>query len=149
MVPIWVPLCIYCPSNQVRIQYGLITIVECECVLTHVKDEVGIGQFNGVTVFILFLGSNTALYQSFPSRGRNLCAEVVVPHLWGHLKVAVVRVKGMVIVIKVIVRDQVFCRKVLFRSIGSEIVSIALIQYPVHFLVDWAVNLLIVQMPQA
>ncbi len=78
----------------------------------------------------------------------SLCAEVVVPHLWGHLKVAVVRVKVMVIVIKVIVRGHVFCRKVLFPSIGSKVVSNTLIKYPAHFLVDRAVDLLVVQMPQ-
>jgi hypothetical protein len=35
---------------------------------------------------------------------KNLCIEVVAPHLWGHLKVIVVRVKVMVIIIEVIVR---------------------------------------------
>ncbi len=58
----------------------------------------------------------------------NLCTEVVVPHLWGHLKVAMVRVKVMVIVIKVVVRGQVFCQEVLFRSIGSKVVSNSLIE---------------------
>jgi hypothetical protein len=148
LAPVWVALCIHCLSNQVCIQYSLITIVECKCVLTPVKDGVGIGQSNGVTIFIPFAGSDTALQQSSPMRDGNLCAEVVVPHLWGHLKVAVVRVKVMVIIIKVVVRGQVFCRKVLFRCIGSKVLSNTLIEYPAPFLVDRAVDLLIVQMPQ-
>jgi hypothetical protein len=78
----------------------------------------------------------------------NLCIQVIVPHLWGHLKVAMVRVKVMVIIIEVIVRGQVFCWKVLFRSIGSKVVSNTLIEYPAHFLVDRAVDLLVIQMPQ-
>ncbi len=89
-----------------------------------------------------------ALYHSSPTQDGNLCAEVVVPHLWGHVKVAVVRVKVMVIIIKVVVRCQVFCRKVLFCSIGSKVVSNSLIEYPANFLVDRAVDLLVVQMPQ-
>ncbi len=43
MVPIWVTLLTHCLSNQVRIMYNLITIIECECVLTRVKDGVCIG----------------------------------------------------------------------------------------------------------
>ncbi len=82
-------------------------------------------------------------------RNGNLCAEVVVPHLCGHLKVAMVRVKVMIIVIKGIVRGQVLWRKVLFRGIGSKVVRNALIEYPAHFLVDRAVNLLVVQIPQS
>ncbi len=148
MVPIWVALRIHCFSNQVCIQYNLITIIECECVLTHVKNGVGIGQFNGVTIFVPFLGSDAALHQSSPRRDGNLYAEVVVPHLWGHLKVTMVRVKVMVVLIKGIVRGQVFCWKVLFRSIGSKVVSNALIEYPVHFLVDRTVDLLVLQMLQ-
>ncbi len=89
-----------------------------------------------------------ALHQSSPTRDGNICAEVVVPHLWGHLKVAVVRVKVMVVVIKVIVRGQVFCRRVLFRSIESKVVSNTLIEYPSHFLVDRAVDFFVVQMTQ-
>jgi hypothetical protein len=81
-------------------------------------------------------------------RDGNLCAEVVVPHLWGHLKVAVVRVKVMVIVIKVVVRGQIFCWKVLFGSIGSKVVGNALIEYSAHFLVEGAMTLLVVQLPQ-
>ncbi len=122
--------------------------MECECVLTCVKDGVGVSQSNGVTVFVPFLGSDAALCQSSPLRDRNLFAEVVVPHLWGHLKVTVVRVKAMVIVIEVIVRGQVFCWISLFRSIRSEVVSNSLIEYPAHFLVDRTVDLLVVQMPQ-
>jgi hypothetical protein len=113
-----------------------------------VKDGVGVSQSNRVTIIIPFPGSDMTLRQSSPSRDRNLCIEVVVPHLWGHLKVTVVRVKAMVIVIEVIVRGQVFCRKVLFRSIRSKVVSNSLIEYPAHFLVDRAVDLLVVQMPQ-
>jgi hypothetical protein len=78
----------------------------------------------------------------------NLCVEVGVPHFWGHLKVTVVRVKVMVIIIKVIVRGQVFCWKVLVCGIGSKVVCNSLIKYPAHFLMDRAVNLLVVQMPQ-
>jgi hypothetical protein len=148
LVPVWVVLHIHCLSNQVCIQYGLITIIKCECVLRHVKDEVGVGQSNGVSIFVPFARSDVALHQSFPMRDRNLCAEVVVPHLWDPLKVTVVRVKVMAAVIKVIVRGQVFCHKVLFRSIGSKVVSNALIEYPVHYLVDRAVDLRVVQMPQ-
>ncbi len=59
-----------------------------------------------------------------------------------------VRVKAMDIVIEVIVRGQVFCWKILFCSISSKVVSNSLIEYPAHFLVDRAVNLLVVQMPQ-
>ncbi len=81
MVSVWVALRIHCFSNQVCIQYGLITIVKYECVLTRVKEGVGVGQSNGVTTFILFLGSDVALYQSSPTRDGNLCTEVVVPHL--------------------------------------------------------------------
>jgi hypothetical protein len=147
LVPVRVTLRIHCPSNQVRVEYGLITIVKCECVLTCVKDGVGVAQSNGVTVFIPLPGSDAALHQS-PSRDRNLCIEIVVPHLWGHLKVTVVRVKVMVVIIELIVRGQVFCRKILFRGIGSKVVSNSLIEYPAHLLVDKAVDLLIVQMPQ-
>ncbi len=114
----------------------------------HVEDGVGVGQSKGVTIFIPLAGSDAALHQSSPTRDGNICAEVVVPYLWGHLKVAVVRVKVMVVIIKVIVRGQVLCRKVLFCGIGSEVVSNALIEYPAHFLVDRAANLLIIQMPQ-
>jgi hypothetical protein len=113
-----------------------------------VKDGAGISQSNGVTVFIPYPGSDAALHQSSPSRDRNLCIMVVVPHLWGHLKVTMVKVKVMVIIIVVIVRGQVFCRKILFRSIGSKVVSNTLIDYPAHFLVDRAVDLLVNQMPQ-
>jgi hypothetical protein len=150
LVPVLVALRIHCLSNQVCIQYGLITIIECECVLTHVEDGVDVGQSNGVTVFVPFEGSGASLHQSSPTRDENLCAEVIVPHLWGHLKVAVVRVrvKVMVIVIKIVVRGQVFCWKVLFRSIGSEVMRDSIIEYPVHFLVDRAVDLLIIQMLQ-
>ncbi len=120
MIPVWVALRIHCFSNQVCIQYGLITIIKCECVLTRVKDGVGIGQSNGVTIFISFPGSDAAFHQSSPMRDGNLCTELVVPHLWGRLKVAVVRVKVMVMVIKVIARGRVFCQKVLlFHSSGS------------------------------
>jgi hypothetical protein len=60
----------------------------------------------------------------------------------------VVRVKVMVVIIEVIiVRGQVLCRKILFRGIGSKVVSNSLIEYPAHFLVDRAVDLLVVQMP--
>jgi hypothetical protein len=98
-----------------------------------------------VTVFVPFAGSDAALHQSPPTRDGNLCTEVVVPHLWVHLKVAMVRVKVMVVVIKVVVRGQVFCRKVLINNIGSQVVSNALIEYPVHFLVDRAVDSLVAQ----
>ncbi len=118
LVPVRVALRIHCLSNQVCIEYGLITIVECERVITCVKDGVGISQSDGVTIFIPFPGGDAALCQSFPSWDRNLCIEVVVPHLWGYLKVSVVRVKVMVIIIEVIVRGQVFCRKILFSGIG-------------------------------
>ncbi len=148
LVPVKVALRIHCLSNQVCIEYGLITIVECERVLTCVKDGVGIGQSDRFTVFIPFLGSDAALHQSSPLQDRNLCIEVVVPHLWGHLKVTVVRVKVMVVIIEVIVRGQVFCRKILFHGIGYKVVSNSLIEYPAHFLVDRAVDLLVIQMPQ-
>ncbi len=148
LIPFWFALRIHCLSNQVCIEYGLITIVECECVLMCVKDGVGISQSNGVAILIPFSGGDAALCQSSPLWDRNLCIEVVVPHLRGHLKVSVVRVKVMVINIEVIVRGQVFCRKILFRGIGSKVVSNGLIEYPAHFLVDRAVDLLIVQMPQ-
>ncbi len=124
------------------------TIIECECVLTCIEDGVVVSQSNGVTACIPFPGSDMALHQSSPTRNRNLCIEVVVPHLWGHLKVAVVRVKVMVIIIEVIVRGQVFCWKILFCSIGSKVVSNTLIEYLAQFLVDRAVDLLIVQMLQ-
>jgi hypothetical protein len=119
LVPAWVALRIHCLSNQVPIEYSLITIVKCERVLTCVEDGVGVGQSNGVTVFIPFQGGDAALCQSSPSWDRNLCAEVVVSHLWGYLKVSMVRVKVMVIIIEVIVRGQVVCQKILFRGIGS------------------------------
>ena len=149
LVPIRVTLHIHCLSNQVCIEYGLITIVKCERVLTCVKDGVGIGQSNGVTVFITLPGSDAALHQSSPLRDSNLCIEVVVPHFGGHLKVTVVRVKVMVVIIEVIiVRGQVLCRKILFRGIGSKVVSNSLIENPVHFLLYRAVDLLVVQMAQ-
>ncbi len=148
LVPVRVTLHIHCLSNQVCIEYGLITIIECERVLTCVKDGVGVGQSDGVIVVIPFPGSDVALHQSSPLGDRNLCVEVVFPHLWGHLKVTVVRVKVMAIIIEVIVRGQVFCRKILFHGIGSKVVSNSLIEYPAHFLVDRAVDLLVVQMPQ-
>jgi hypothetical protein len=119
LVPIRVALRVHCLSNQAHIEYSFITIVECERVLMCVKDGVGVSQSNGVTVFILFLGDDAALCQSSPSCDRNLCIEVVVSHLWGHLKVSVVRIKVMVIIIQVIVRGQVFCQKILFHGIGS------------------------------
>ncbi len=109
LVPVLVALRIHCLSNQVCIEYGLITIVECEPVLRCVKDGVGVSQSNGFTVFTPFPGGDVALCQSSPSWDRHLCIEVVVLHLWGHLKVSVVRVKDMVIIIEVIVRGQVFC----------------------------------------
>ncbi len=59
-----------------------------------------------------------------------------------------VRVKVMVVVIKVVVRGQVFCQKVLFHRSGSKVVSNTLIEYPAHFLVDRAVDLLVIQMLQ-
>ncbi len=127
MVPVWVALRIHCLSNQVCIQDGLVTIVECERVLTCVEDGVGVSQSKLVTIFVPFPGSDTALRQSSPSWDRNLCIEVVVPHLWGHLKVSMVRVKVMVIIIEVIIRGQVYCRKVLYHSIGSKVVSDTLI----------------------
>jgi hypothetical protein len=40
------------------------TIVKCERVITCVEDGVGLGQTTGVTVFISFPGSDTALHQS-------------------------------------------------------------------------------------
>ncbi len=148
MVPIRVALHIHCLNNQVCIEYGLITIVECERVLMCVENGVGISQSDGVTIFIPFPGSETALRQSSPLLDRNLCIEVVVPYLWGHLEVTVVRVKAMVIITEIIVRGQVFYRKILFHSIRSKVVSNSLIEYPAHFLVDRAVDLLVVQMPQ-
>jgi hypothetical protein len=148
LVPVRVTLRIHRLSNQVCIEYGLITIVECEHVLTCVEDGVGVGQSKGVTVFIPFPGSEAALHQSSPLGDRNLCIEVVVPHLWGHLKVTVVKVKVMVVIIEVIVRGQVFCRKVLFRGIESKVVSNSLIEYPAHFQVNRAVDLFVRQMLQ-
>ncbi len=59
-----------------------------------------------------------------------------------------VRVKVMVIIIKVKVRGQVFCQKVLVCGIGSKVVSNGLIKYPAHFLMDKAVGLLVGQVPQ-
>ncbi len=61
LVPIGVTLRIHCLNNQVCTHYSLITIVECKHVLTHVKDGVGISPSDGVTNFILFPGSDTAL----------------------------------------------------------------------------------------
>jgi hypothetical protein len=119
LVNVRVALHIHCFSNQVCIEYGLITIVKCECVLTCVEDGVSVSQSDGVTIFIAFPGGDAALCQSSPSWDRNLCVEVVVPYLWGHLKVRVVRVKVMVIIIEVIVRGQVFCQKILLCGIGS------------------------------
>jgi hypothetical protein len=123
LVPVGVTLRIHCLSNQICAHYSLIPIVECKRVLTRVKDGVGISQSNGVTVFILFPGSDTALRQSSPSWDRYLFVKVVVPHFWGHLKVTVVRVKVVVIVIMVKVRGQVLCRKVLVCGIGSKVSS--------------------------
>jgi hypothetical protein len=70
------------------------------------------------------------------------------PILGVYLKVAVVRFKIMVVIIKVVVKGQVFCRKVLFHWSGSKVGSNILIEYPAHFLVDRAVDLLVVQMSQ-
>ncbi len=114
----------------------------------HVEDGVGVSQSDGVTVFVPLPGSGAALHQSSPSRDRNLCVEIVVPHFWGNLKVTVVRVKVMVIIIKVKVRGQLFCQKVLVCGIGSKVVCNSLIKNPAHFLMDRAVDLLISQMPQ-
>jgi hypothetical protein len=97
----------------------------------------------GATVFVPLPGSDVALHQSSSSGDRNLCIEVVVPHFWGHLKVTMVRVKVMVIIIKIKVRGQVFCQKVLVCGIGSKVVCNGLIKYPAHFLMDRAVNLLV------
>ena len=148
LVPVGVTLRIHCFSNQVRAHHSLITIIECKRVLTRVEDGVGISPSNGVTVFIPFPGNNTALQQSSPSQDRYLCIKVVVPHFWGHLKVTVVRVKVMVIVIMVKVRGQVFCRKVLVCGIGSKMASYGLIKYSARFQMDWAVDLLVSQIPQ-
>jgi hypothetical protein len=148
LVPVRVTLCIHCLSNQVCAHHSLITIVECKCVFTSVKDGVGISQSNGVTVFVPLPGSDTALHQSSPLQDRYLCVEVVVPHFWGHLKVTVVRVKVMVIIIMVKVRGQVFCQKVLVCGIGSKVASNGLIKYPARLQMDWAVGLLVSQMPQ-
>jgi hypothetical protein len=148
LVPIGVTLCIHCFNNQVRAHHSLITIVECKRVLTRVEDGVGISQSIGVIVFIPFSGSRTALQQSSPLRDRYLCVKVIVPHFWGHLKVTMVKVKVMVIVIMVKVRGQVFCRKVLICGIGSKVASYGLIKYPARFQMDWAVDLLVGQMPQ-
>jgi hypothetical protein len=65
----------------------------------------------GLSSLSLFPSSDAALHQSSPTWDGNLCVEVVVPHLWGYLKVAVVRVKVMVIIIEVLVRGQVSARK--------------------------------------
>ncbi len=51
LVPVRVTLRIHCLSNQICIEYGLITIVECEHVLTCVKDGVGIGQSDGYRLY--------------------------------------------------------------------------------------------------
>ncbi len=59
-----------------------------------------------------------------------------------------VRVKVMVVVIKVVVRGQVFCRKVLFNCSRSWVVSNILVEYSAHSLVNRAVDLLVVQMLQ-
>ena len=83
-----------------------------------------------------------------PLRDRNLCVEVVVPRLWGHINGSMVRVKVMVIIIQVIVRGQVFCRKVLVCGIGSKVASYSLIKYPARFQMGRAVGLLVGQMPQ-
>ncbi len=93
-----------------------------------VEDGVGVSQSDGVTVFVPLPGSDAALHQSSPLRDRYLCIEVVVPHFWGHLKVTVVRVKVMVIIIKVKVRGQVFCQKVLVCGFGSKVVWNSLIK---------------------
>jgi hypothetical protein len=42
LVPVRVALHIHCLSNQVCIEYGLITIIKCERVLTCVQDGVGV-----------------------------------------------------------------------------------------------------------
>jgi hypothetical protein len=96
-------------------------------VLARVKDGVGISQSDGVTVFVPLPEGDEALHQSSPLWDRNLCVEVVVPHFWGHLKVTIFRVKVMVIIIKVKVMGQVFCRKVLVCGIGSKVVCNGLI----------------------
>jgi hypothetical protein len=136
LVPVGVTLHIHCFSNQVPAHHSLITIVECKRVLTRVEDGVGISQSDGVTVFILFLGSHTALQQSSPSQDRYLCVKVIVSHLWGYLKVTMVRVKVIVIMVKV--WGQVFCWKVLVCGIGSKVASYGLIEYPAHFQMDQA-----------
>jgi hypothetical protein len=61
---------IHCLSNQVHIEYGLITIIECECVLTCVKDGVGVSQSDGVTIFIPSPGSDAALLPDFSLAGQ-------------------------------------------------------------------------------
>jgi hypothetical protein len=61
LVSVVVTLCIHCLSNQVCAHHSLITIVECKRVLTCVEDGVGISPSDGVTIFIPFPGSNTAL----------------------------------------------------------------------------------------
>jgi hypothetical protein len=134
LVPIQIALCIHCLSNQAHIQYGLITIVECECVLTRVKDGVGIGQSNEVTVFVPFLGSDVALHQSFPMRDRNLCTEVVVP------------ISGVTSRLPSSGSRSWATHE--SHSWGSSLLPNTLIEYPAHFLVDKAADLLVIQMPQ-
>jgi hypothetical protein len=87
LVPVGVTLHVHCLSNQVCAHHSLITIVKCKRVLMRVKDGVGISQSDGVTIFIPFGGSHTALRQSSPSRDRYLCIKVIVTHLRGYLKV--------------------------------------------------------------
>jgi hypothetical protein len=148
LVPVGVTLHVHCLSNQVCAHHSLITIVECKRVLTCVKDGVGISQFDGVIVFILFWGSHRALQKSSPSRDRYLCVKVIVTHFRVYLKVTMVRVKVMVIVIVVKVWGQVFCQKVLVCGIRSKVASYGLIKYPAHLQMDWAADLLVGQMPQ-
>ncbi len=59
-----------------------------------------------------------------------------------------VKVKVVVIVIMVKVRGLVFCWKVLVCGIGSKMTSYGLIKYSACFQMDWAVGLLVGQMPQ-
>jgi hypothetical protein len=54
LVPVGVALRIHGLCNQVRIQFGLVTVLELHDILTCVEDRVGICPSNWVTVSVPF-----------------------------------------------------------------------------------------------
>jgi hypothetical protein len=80
-------------------------------------------------------------------RDHDFRTAVVVPYLRDHLEVTMIRVKFMAILVSLIFRGQVFCRKVLLCCSGFKVLGYGLGIYPAQFLMNKAVDFLICKMP--